>query len=379
MKAIWFSEIKWSYLKTRKQHMIEHFPADWHVLFIETYVRGKQNRFLPKRDGRVTAVTVPFMKSTPIPWLNRVLESVFFRWTFNALAALWLAVLFRFLGFHGRERVLFTSNIYFADLLSFFRRRLLIYDCNDYPPGFPGALRTAPSYFRKTVERADLVITVSDELRRDVEALGQANAVVIGNGVDFELFANDDRGIIPDELAGVPPPVIMYVGVFSDWFDFDLVARVARECSHASVVLVGPAISDKARSGLAELSRLPNVRPVGAQPHAELPVFIRCASVCMIPFLKNDLIRRFSPNKLYEYLAAGKPVVTLDYTKEIVELNPVVSVAQNADEFVEMIRRGIDHPHDPGVLRQAARSRSWKAISREIADRVLQLLDQRDE
>lgn len=375
MKVIWFSEIKWSYLKTRKQHVIEHFPADWHVLFIETYVRGKSNRFLPKRDGRVTAVTVPFMKSTPLPWLNRVLESVFFRWTFNAIAALWLVVLFRILGFHGRERVLFTSNIYFADLLRFFRRRLLIYDCNDYPPGFPGALRTAPSYFRKTVERADLVITVSDELRRDVEALGQANAVVIGNGVDFELFANDDRGIIPDELAGVPPPVIMYVGVFSDWFDFDLVARVARECSHASVVLVGPAISDKARSGLAKLSRLPNVRLVGAQPHAKLPVFIRCASVCMIPFLKNDLIRRFSPNKLYEYLAAGKPVVTLDYTKEIDELKSLVSVARNADEFIANIRSELQNPRDPKPLQQAARARSWRAISNRVVEQIRDALN----
>lgn len=371
MKVIWFSEIKWSYLKTRKQHLIEHFPADWDVLFIETYVRGKQNRLIPKRHGRVTTVTVPFMKSTPFPWLNRVLESAFLRWTLNAVAALWLVVLFRILGFHSRERVLFTSNVYFADLLRFFRRRLLVYDCNDYPPGFPGALRTASSYFRKTVERADLVVTVSDELRQDVESLGQTNTVVIGNGVDFELFANDDRGVIPDELAGIRQPVVMYVGVFSDWFDFDLVARVARECPEAAVVLIGPAISDRGRSGIADISRLSNVRVIGAQPHAALPAFIRWATVCMIPFLKNDLIRRFSPNKMYEYLAAGKPVVTLDYTKEIVDLNHVVSVAQNADEFAEKIRFELAHPRDPLVLRQAAQARSWQAISRAIADRVM--------
>lgn len=369
MKVIWFSEIKWLYLKTRKQHVIEHFPPDWEVLFIETYVRGKQNRFLPIRDGRVISVTVPFMKSTPFPRLNRVLESVFFRWTFNAVAALWLVVLFRLLDFHGRDRVLFTSNIYFADLLCFFRRRLLVYDCNDYPPGFPGALRTAPLYFRKTVERADLIITVSDELRQDVEAFGQANTVVIGNGVDFDLFANNHRAV-PDELANVPPPVIMYVGVFSDWFDFDLVARVARECSHASVVLVGPAISDRARSGLAELSRLSNVLLVGSQPHEKLPAFIRCASVCMIPFLKNDLIRRFSPNKMYEYLAAGKPVVTLDYTKEIDDLKTIVSVARNADEFIANILRELQNPRDPKVLQQAAQARSWRAISHRVVDEI---------
>ena len=45
MKLIWFSEIKWSYLKTRKQHLLSHFNDNDEILYIEPISLNFNNNF----------------------------------------------------------------------------------------------------------------------------------------------------------------------------------------------------------------------------------------------------------------------------------------------------------------------------------------------
>ncbi len=374
MKVIWFSEIKWSYLKTRKQHLIENFPASWEIFFIETFVRGKTNTLWPRRNGRLITVTVPFIKSTPFPLINRILEVRPIQWIFNGIAGAWLFILFRLYGFHTPTRVIFTSNVYFADVLRFFRRRLLVYDCNDYPPGFPGALRTARTFFHKTIRAADLVTVVSDKLREDVAITGHRNIHLVGNGVDFPLFSERSGRPTPSDVELLQHPIIMYVGVLSDWFDFKLLHHVAESFAPASVVLIGPIISKNAEIEAERLRGIPNVHLLGPKAHADLPTYIQVASVCIIPFVRNDLIARFSPNKMYEYLAVGKPVVTMDYTQEIRDLAGVVGVAGNESEFIDRIREALQDPGNGSLRRNIARAKSWQSIAENMVRHIEDVL-----
>ena len=56
--------------------------------------------------------------------------------------------------------------------------------------------------------------------------------------------------------------------------------------------------------------RLPNVHLLGARPYAALPDVLRGADAALVPYAINDLTRSVFPMKVYEYLAAGLPVVT---------------------------------------------------------------------
>jgi hypothetical protein len=49
---------------------------------------------------------------------------------------------------------------------------------------------------------------------------------------------------------------------------------------------------------------------LGPRPYATLPGYLRLFDVATIPFRLNRITRATSPLKLYEYFAAGKPVVT---------------------------------------------------------------------
>ena len=60
---------------------------------------------------------------------------------------------------------------------------------------------------------------------------------------------------------------------------------------------------------LALLAAQPNVVWVGPKPYAELPAYVAAFDVGLIPYLSNAYTQSCFPLKLYEYLAAGKPVV----------------------------------------------------------------------
>lgn len=372
IRVVWFSEIKWTYIKNRHQQLIENFPPGWEVLFIETYVLGKANAYRPMTDGRVTYVTVPFLKGTPYPMINRMQGLAPVRWAMTFTAWLWVKIVFVLTGFATRRRTFIVSNIFFAPVIRFLRKERTVYDCNDYPMGFPGALPLAEKYFARMIRAADAVACVSERLRQDVLAYRSDHVSVIGNGVDLVLFESAKGQAAPTDVATLPRPMILYAGAISEWFNLDLVIEIARRHPSASVVMVGPILTPQIRNRLGETSSLQNMYFLGPKPHRELPAYIYQAAVCLIPFRKDPLIARFNPNKLYEYLACGKPVVTLDYTVEIERLRDLVCVAADDEEFLSMVAEALRSTPDSERLVALARVHSWKSKAKAMTQLILE-------
>lgn len=371
MRLVWFSEIKWTYIKNRHHQLIENFPSEWRILFLETYVVGKANSFRPRHDGRVTYVTIPFLKGTPYPAVNRLQSWALVQWAAGIIAWIWVRWIFFLTGFSTRRRSFVVSNIYFATIVRWLRKDRLVYDCNDYPMGFPGALPMAEQYFSRLIRTADAVACVSERLREDVDSCRPGVATVIGNGVDMDLFESGRGSPLPADLRGVQTPVVLYCGAISEWFNLDLVLRIAERYPDASVVIIGPILTPRIRERLGEAARFSNIRFLGPKPHAELPAYVHRSAVGLIPFLKDPLIARFNPNKLYEYMACGKPVVTLDYTSEIARLRGLIHVASNDDEFVSMVGETLQARPDETALIQMARQNSWSHKAEAMRQLIL--------
>ena len=68
MKIIWFSEIKWSYLRTRKQHILAKFPSSDEILFIEPISFNLKNKFnISKAFNRnIKHITIPQIQNSDI-------------------------------------------------------------------------------------------------------------------------------------------------------------------------------------------------------------------------------------------------------------------------------------------------------------------------
>lgn len=130
---------------------------------------------------------------------------------------------------------------------------------------------------------------------------------LVPNGIDpgewFELSPP------PEWLEALPRPRALYVGTLDRRLDVPGLVRTAEAFGEGSIALVGP----EADPGiLAPLRRMHNVHIRPPVPRDEVAALIRAADVCLLPHMRSPLTEAMSPLKLYEYLAAGRPVAATD-------------------------------------------------------------------
>ena len=76
------------------------------------------------------------------------------------------------------------------------------------------------------------------------------------------------------------------------------------------------------------------MRFLGRIDYCDLPNYIRWFDVATFPFKVNQLTQGVNPVKIYEYLAAGCLVVSVDLP-EIRKLKDVCFISKDDDEFIE--------------------------------------------
>ncbi len=366
LKLVVFSEIKWSYLKTRKQQIISRFPKDWRILFIEPFVLGTRNQFLPKKTQNVIHATVPFFKIVPEGVVRRTLDERIARAIISTLVFLWVKAIFLLTGFTGKKRVFFVSNIYYSYVVQRLAKALVLYDCNDNPLAFPGTPGWAEGYFHKLSRLSDVIFYSAVELSKKVDSCQRHKTVFIGNGVDFELFQGElvhDEGAL--ELNRISGTIIAYVGAIDSRMDFQLLAKIASAYPSASMVFIGP-VAPKVSEEVQELKEYPNIFLLGTKVHDVLPSYLKRAKVCIIPFVKNELTASVNPDKLYEYLAAGKPVVTLDFSPEVSQYSEIIYVACDHEDFTKKVGLALSKEHDTEKMKAIARANDWSQKAKQM-------------
>jgi teichuronic acid biosynthesis glycosyltransferase TuaH len=367
-RLVWFSEVQWDFLSTRKQRLLARFPENWEVLFIEPWAVGRKHHWLPVKRGRVRVVTVPFLKTVPYRF-GRLLDNPVVRAAASVPGTLLMHFWLLALGFSSRDRIVGLSNVYWGKVASSLTARLRFYDANDDHLAFPGSPSWLPEYLERWLSVTGLVFTVSGELTARLPMSPGARTVELGNGVEFSHFAAP-RLQAPEELANLEKPLFGYAGAM-DWIDTDLVAAVARAYPHSSVVLLGPAYERGWWRRQVALNSLPNVHYFGKIPYDVLPAWVQRFDLALIPMLANRLKGVSHPNKLYEYCAAGVPVLSTDYCSAVASARGIVHVAATREEFVRLVPEALSDGRRE-ERRAFAREHSWDALSgkmvRELDD-----------
>jgi len=202
---------------------------------------------------------------------------------------------------------------------------------------------------------------------------------VIANGVDYALFSTAQtlEGPPPADMAHIPQPIVAHVGRLNVKIDFRLLAEIARRRRAWSIVLIGPFTGvfppdeDAART---EFLSQPNAYHIDGKPVAELPRYLRQVRVGLMAYRRIGWVERGSPLKLFEYTAAGKPIVAADL-EELRQYPEFVSVAHTPDEWVSAIERLLDEDSDEPVRRRMAlaRANSWDVRCK----RIVELIDEK--
>jgi glycosyltransferase involved in cell wall biosynthesis len=172
---------------------------------------------------------------------------------------------------------------------------------------------------RKLVRRTDLVVTVNEGLADRYRALVPRGHLTVVHNCAAAWTAPDPRPtLIRDTLAIAPDePVLLYHGLLDrargleTLYEAILDPRVAR----AHLVLLG---AGQDRERLAEMATEPRfggrVHLLDPIPPSDLLPWVASADVGAMPMPPTTLnLYLSSPNKLFECLAAGVPVVVSDF------------------------------------------------------------------
>ena len=250
---------------------------------------------------------------------------------------------------------------------------LVIYHCVDEHSAFPGHFispEVVKSYDDTLTKRADLVVTTSESLRKSRETLNPHVYTVL-NAVDVDLFAEALTSLdsLPPDLATIPEPRLGIVGVHDYRLDVDAVEALVQGDPGWQVVLIGPLRIS--HTDVARLKRLPSVHLLGGKPRQELPSYLRGLSAALIPYRVCELTRNIFPLKLFEYLAAGLPVIA-GGLPELERYKGVVSLAETVEDYPGLVRVAIaeDSKEKRAERVALAAKNSWKHRVGEISDMV---------
>ena len=267
--------------------------------------------------------------------------------------------------------ILWTYHYDSSIHLKYYSEKLSIYDCVDNMVEYPWLKdkEYVKSQERQLIRKIDVVFVTAKKLLEE-KSQYNPNTFLVPNGVNVALFSKslDPALEKPKDIKLTKQPIAGFVGSIDSWIDTGLIKAVAHEYPKISVVLIGPVGK---RVDISEFFKLPNIHLLGMKRQATLPRYIKFMDVCMIPFKLNKLTMGVNPLKVYEYLAAGKPVVSTDIP-EIVPLRNVVYISHSRKEFLENIKKALWEDNESKTIARygIAKEYSWENILEKACCRI---------
>lgn len=249
---------------------------------------------------------------------------------------------------------------------------LCVYYCIDDYAAHPGVDAGMISIRDEALSRhADLLFVAPPALLESKRALNPRTHYS-PHGVDADLFrrANAVETEIPPQARGLAKPVIGYIGSLHEWIDFELIAWLAKQRPHWTFLMVGHAAAD-----VGELRTLANVHLAGAQPYPTLPCWAKAFDAAIIPYRLNRQVANANPLKLREYLATGKPVVSVR-NPEIEKFAQWVRIADDREAFLQALEHALaeDNPQAAAERIAAVADQTWDRRVDDVLAVVAQAL-----
>lgn len=269
-----------------------------------------------------------------------------------------------------------------------------------------------PKYHIKAWQNCGAIIAISGGLENGLAGLGiSKNKILVApDGVDLEEFRKARSKNELRQILGLPTEsrIVLYTGHLYEWKGAEILLKAARlfQSSDAptpsfnSSPLVGEERWGEKRGGEGELfvfvggteadikkfrqktGTAGNVLLLGHKPYREIPKYLAAADVLVLPNSGKTAISRIytSPLKLFEYMAAGRPIVASDIPSVREILDESMAVFFSPDEprsLAENIKKVLT---DKGLAEQISRNSQKKVQEyswEQRAKRILEFITRR--
>jgi glycosyltransferase involved in cell wall biosynthesis len=219
--------------------------------------------------------------------------------------------------------------------------------------------------------KAQMIIAVTDGIRRELigKGIDPGKIRVVTNASDLELFTPQGTHADVAGLANIPPDAFVCIHSgslgFANCVEFLLeVAEKLGNDSSVHLIILGAGRQKAHLVGEAAKRKLTNVHFLDAVPKTQVPAILRSVDLGIAVFRPGPLTYIFLPNKFFDYLACGLPVM--------------VNFDGEARVHLESASAGLYAPgEDPGAFAEAlkalaadpGRRRHMAVNARNLAER----------
>ncbi len=219
-----------------------------------------------------------------------------------------------------------------------------------YWPGYVEA-------YRQIRESGRAVVAVSEQIVDKIAPSGLH--AVVPNGVEPTEWQGP-RPAEPAWLAGIAQPRALYVGTLDTRLDVEGLESLAAARPDLQIILMGH--QDRSLPGyLDPLRKRVNIHIMPAVGRLPLVAAIRNVDICLLSHRRTELTAAMSPLKVYEYLAGGCPVISVDLPPVRSIRGPMILVDSVAD-FAEVVDDALALGLSTEAERQAFISaNSWRS------------------
>jgi glycosyltransferase involved in cell wall biosynthesis len=219
------------------------------------------------------------------------------------------------------------------------------------------------SSYAEYAEISSTWITNSHRNKLDfTNEFGIKECVVIPNGVDPERFQNAHP--LPEDLKQIQRPIVGMGGSLTHLVDFNLLNFLVEKNADKSFVIVGQVLE---RNVLDAITKRPNLHYLGDKHYDEYPAYLSHFDVCILPYVVGEREHGGDSIKVYEYLAAGKPVVATN-CNSTGNVRRFIKTALSFEHFSELIDLSLNEPHEPQKIPQEF---TWKSKT----DQIIKILE----
>lgn len=276
-------------------------------------------------------ILLPFQSK---PWVRKFNYFLLNRWL-----NLWLRKL------NFEKDIFWTYNPLTTKLFDTKGYKQLIYHCVDEikaQPGMPVEILEEAEEELTTL--SDFVFATSIKLY-ETRKVWNDDTYYFSNVADFNHFkkAREESTPIPEDLSKIPSPRIGFIGALSGYkIDFKLLEYLANKHTDYSFVLIGTIGEGDPWTNIDSLQKLSNIYFLGPKAYSELPAYLKGFDIATLPNNINDYTDSMFPMKFFEYLAAGKPIVSVDLPS-LQEYKDICFLSGTYENFSNNIEKALNN------------------------------------
>lgn len=261
---------------------------------------------------------------------------------------------------HVSAPIIWTSELYIADLQSHLSGASLVYYCNEESVADTVTDTQLKFEQEQTMVRNANVIFCSNDII--CSRFPRNKTLLLPQAVDTELFCQPT--VIAHDMPKQDKPIAGFYGELDDHIDYQLLYYSALNLPDWNFLFIG-----KNKLSNYPLPRLANIHYLGPKPHCDLPSYSQHWQASLLPYKREIVPPLTIETTLLEYLAVGAPIITTS-TYCIKSYTKYINVVESAHEMSEALRLATYEQKTPSDL---VISDSWQVRSNFVS-RILENL-----